>query len=382
METEKCIVYVVHEKELGGATLSLLDFLDKMPVGIKIYVLSNFRKGQAVNAFRKRKIKVFFAPYWRWSYKDKSSKKIIRAGKWIIYCGLNILNIISAVYAAMRISRIHPNIIHSNTSVIPQGALVAKILRTKHIWHMREFGEEDLQYKFVFPPQSCIKFMNANTDSYIYISKAIQRKYENMLSVNKGKVLYDYVSERYLHKKEYKKNNILKLLIAGKIKESKGQTTACDALKILLDKGCTNILLYIAGTGEIKKLKEYIREKGIDKYVRIMGRIEDMELLRRDMDIELVCSKCEAFGRITIEAMMGGNPVIGSNVGGTVELVKDGYNGYLYKEGNAEDLADKIESFYNNRENIRMLGENAYLSVCQSNNADKYIQELMKIYNE
>ena len=51
-------------------------------------------------------------------------------------------------------------------------------------------------------------------------------------------------------------------------------------------------------------------------------------------DVILVCSQWEAFGRITVEAMLTGKAVIASANGGTTELIKDGENGLLYTYGN------------------------------------------------
>lgn len=68
-----------------------------------------------------------------------------------------------------------------------------------------------------------------------------------------------------------------------------------------------------------------------------------MPEIRKNVDIEIVSSKQEAFGKITVEAMMGQIPVIGSNSGGTKELIKHNQNGLLFESGNADDLAKKIE---------------------------------------
>lgn len=46
--------------------------------------------------------------------------------------------------------------------------------------------------------------------------------------------------------------------------------------------------------------------------------------MRKKIDVELVCSRSEAFGRVTIESMMSSNPVIGANTGGTKELIIEG----------------------------------------------------------
>lgn len=60
------------------------------------------------------------------------------------------------------------------------------------------------------------------------------------------------------------------------------------------------------------------------------------------MHAALVCSSSEAFGRVTLESMLSGLPVIGADTAGTGELIINGMNGLLYKNKDENDLALKI----------------------------------------
>ena len=77
------------------------------------------------------------------------------------------------------------------------------------------------------------------------------------------------------------------------------------------------------------------------------------------MDIELVCSKSEAFGRVTIEAMLAGIPVIASNTGGTIELIEHKQNGLLYNYGDVQQLSEMILTLVNDEQLKVKLVENA-----------------------
>jgi len=66
------------------------------------------------------------------------------------------------------------------------------------------------------------------------------------------------------------------------------------------------------------------------------------------MDIGLVCARDEAFGRVSIEYMLHGMPVIASKSGANEELIQDGQNGLLYELYNALELAQRIEYFVEN----------------------------------
>jgi len=81
------------------------------------------------------------------------------------------------------------------------------------------------------------------------------------------------------------------------------------------------------------------------------------------------------------ESFRAGVPVIGSNVGGNPELMKDGYNGFLFEPGNVEELRNILEKAINNKEKLRKMGENAFEWV-RKLDTTKRIPELEEIYKE
>ena len=76
----------------------------------------------------------------------------------------------------------------------------------------------------------------------------------------------------------------------------------------------------------------------------------------RAADVVLMCSRFESFGRVTVEAMLAGKPVIGAASGGTAELIQDGETGLLYEPGNHDELAMKIEYLFEHPEKRLQLG--------------------------
>ena len=98
-------------------------------------------------------------------------------------------------------------------------------------------------------------------------------------------------------------------------------------------------------------------------------------------DIVLVCSKSEAFGRVTIEGMFSGRPVIGARSAATAELIKDGVNGLLYDPGNPGDLADKIKRLQECPAFGEHLGNQARSWVLSYFTADRYANELSAVFH-
>ena len=100
--------------------------------------------------------------------------------------------------------------------------------------------------------------------------------------------------------------------------------------------------------------------------------------LIQQADVLLICSHSEAFGRVTVEAMQIGIPVIGAASGGTLELVKPHYNGLLY-ESTVEDLAEKMGYLIENQDEKNKMGENARSWSEEMFSQDKYMSKIAEV---
>ncbi len=99
-------------------------------------------------------------------------------------------------------------------------------------------------------------------------------------------------------------------------------------------------------------------------------------------DASLVCSRCEAFGRVTIEAMKLGRPVIGSNSGGTPELIDDHRTGLLYEPGNASDLTEKIRWMVDRPQDRLLMGANAARYARERFTLERYGHDFAVVLND
>ena len=87
-----------------------------------------------------------------------------------------------------------------------------------------------------------------------------------------------------------------------------------------------NVLLIIGGSGNLElRLKQLTEELNLEKYVKFIGIIEDdmLPLYYQAADFFILPTKClEGFGLVTLEALACGVPVLGTPVGGTLEILK------------------------------------------------------------
>ncbi|NSB16558.1 glycosyltransferase family 4 protein [Clostridium beijerinckii] len=376
------ILFIAHEGELNGASLSLLGIIDIIKYENNIFVLTPSKNGQFVNELKNRGINYLYVPYYRWMASNNCGKL-----KWyvkkIIYAILGLSNYLTAYKVGRLIKENNIKIIHSNSSVINMGAILAKKYNISHIWHIREFGKEDFNMEFVYPTNICLKFMNNTSDKIVCISKAIEEKYTKYLDVNKCKLIYNGLSEEYIQKKQPKNTSFFNFLIAGRLEEAKGQKEAILAINEVVVQGKKNIKLYIAGAGGLEKeLRNIVEKLKLSDYIEFCGRVSNLKEMRKKIDVELVCSRSEAFGRVTIESMMSSNPVIGANTGGTKELIIEGFNGYLYEQGNYINLARTIEKIMNDNDKFNEMSRNAYFYSKEKFTSKINSDNILNLYKE
>ena len=91
----------------------------------------------------------------------------------------------------------------------------------------------------------------------------------------------------------------------------------------------------------------------------------------------------EAFGRVTAEGMMAGKIVIGSNTGGTAELIgRNEQRGYLYIWNNPDELAEKIKYVISHPSEVMKKRKKAQKFILKITDLDAYTTKLKRIYDK
>ncbi len=141
----------------------------------------------------------------------------------------------------------------------------------------------------------------------------------------------------------------LRLLYAGRLSPDKGVHTAIEGLGHFLQAHPSQpITLSVVGSGTPEYetgLKRQVDELGISQAVRFYGQVprNQMPDIVAKHDVLLFTSVWpEPLARMTQEAMACGLVVIGTETGGTPEILHDGENGLTFEAGNGLALADKI----------------------------------------
>jgi len=194
-----------------------------------------------------------------------------------------------------------------------------------------------------------------------FINKHILSNYkvdqEKVVTVYRGINIekYDYLkvsNERLIafSKKFNIPEDSFVILLPGRITRWKGHILLIEAISKL--KRSDIICLFV---GDLQGRNKYFAElnKTIDKFklknnFRIIANQSDMSAIYKLSDVVVSASlEPEAFGRVVAEAQAMGRPTVAVNHGGGPEIIIDGETGWLFRPGDANDLADKVNKALN-----------------------------------
>lgn len=204
-------------------------------------------------------------------------------------------------------------------------------------------------------------------DTMICCSEFLKTKMDkNPVFAKKTIALHNFIDQVEVKKAE-KKNYVLYF---GRFSEEKGIGTLINVCKSLPE-----VQFIFAGTGPLEeKLNDVPNIKNVG-----FQKGEALEKLIREALFSIYSSEWyENCPFSVMESQMYGTPVLGARIGGIPELIEEGKTGELFASGNREELKNKIEELWNNREKITK-----YTEACKSISFDtieQYVEKLIGIY--
>ncbi len=163
---------------------------------------------------------------------------------------------------------------------------------------------------------------------------------------------------------------------SGRLHPLKRLDTVINAVKSIEDE---NIRLLILGDGQQKEELEILA--GNDKRIIFLGFRNDAKKLYQLMNATILASNTEASPIMCFESMTYGLPLIGSDIDGIKELVKDNETGLIFKVGDEKDLVKKITLLKNNKSLQSKIKENA-LKEAKKYDIKEYNKKLKEIYEK
>lgn len=379
------VLYIQDFGDIGGATNSLKELVKKMNNNYNIEPIIITSDYNSVNQYADEN------NYENYSIKHKQFivapsknifKKIIKNYfPYILYIYNYIFNLFALKKLEKKINFNEIDFVHTNVIRSQIGFIICKKYGIKHIVHLREFSDLDYNCKPLM--KNYINYINKYSTQFIAISNVIKEHWiKKGLDESKIKVIYNGVDIIEKTKKIFSKDKI-KMVFCGQICETKGQIQVIEALKLLDEDLLKKIRIDFYGTGEekyINNLKNYIEKYKLESIISFKGFDKNVREKLQEYDIGFICSKSEAFGRVTVEYMMSRVLVIASDSGANKELITNEVNGLIYEYNNISKLKENIIKAIEILDNRKDIIDNAYNIANKKYTSDMNSKEIYKVY--
>lgn len=380
------ILYITHATDLGGANQSMLQMIKELRQNYDIepfVVFPKIDKSLTHNIKQEcLKNNIPFLQHRMTNFKRHKGYSLFET----LYFIFVQFSVVLELFFLLKKEKF--DLIHTNSSVNDTGAYLSLLWNVPHVWHLREFGDKD------FGLVSCLglkyeKWIYKKCIYAIAISDIIKKHFSKVIDSDKIIRIYNGVVKKDIKYLSPHSSSIMNFCIVGRVEQNKNQYEALKAIDILVNKGIVDFHLTIVGAENIEyknTLLEFISYHNLDKYVSFLGSVNNVPQILRTMDVGLMLSSNEAFGRVTIEYMLQKLVVVASDTGANPELIENKVNGYIYSLGDYEELAEILETIINDRNSMLKLSsagflhaEKCFLSTINSQNVFLLYS---KIYNE
>jgi glycosyltransferase involved in cell wall biosynthesis len=151
----------------------------------------------------------------------------------------------------------------------------------------------------------------------------------------------------------------LRLLHVARLAPVKGQDILLKACAHLADLGVKWDCRVVGEGPERPHLEDLIRTLGLEDRVSLLGARPPDEVARLYdwAQVVVLSSRSEGTPMTVIEAMAKARPVVAPRLTALPEMVQEGVTGWLFRPGDALDLARKIETFSKNSQLIEAMGQ-------------------------
>ena len=138
---------------------------------------------------------------------------------------------------------------------------------------------------------------------------------------------------------------VIRFLFIGRVMKLKGIDEYLEAASVIREK-YQNTEFYIAGWNEEDVYKRIISEYEEKKVIHYLGFRKDISNWMAKCDCTILPSHGgEGIPNVLLESASTGRACIGTDIYGIRDVIEDSVTGYLFDNGNAKDLAEKIETF-------------------------------------
>jgi glycosyltransferase involved in cell wall biosynthesis len=305
--------------------------------------------------------------------------------------------IVVSVLAIRRIIRRHQiQLVHSNTMTIIDGALAAWSLRIPHVWHAREILTNHTPHNFSLSAKVVMAIVLGLSDRVIAISQAVAHCFSGMTGAEKIRVIYNAVDIASFTQSDSRVRAEYRRLLGvpddvplvgqvANVTVAKSYTDFIRAIPLVRKKMPDVRFVGVGGMphADYKAIvMQLINDLDLGNSLILTGFREDAPQIMAALDIVVLASRYEPLGRVLIEGMAAGKPVVGTDVGGIPEIIEDGVTGLIVPPASPERLAEAILEILKDPESAHQMGQAGRRRAQTLFNPVRYVRSVEMVYQD
>jgi glycosyltransferase involved in cell wall biosynthesis len=261
----------------------------------------------------------------------------------------HILSILSSLKTFFNLFRKYrAALIYANGSrAALYGGVVGRLLNLPVIWHCR-IAESDVHLDFMLQRLSSKIITN---------SKATANRFRRHFR-SKVRVVYNGVDIEWLRDVSVPRSGLIEnewrvILVVARVSRWKRHDLALSAFEYIAKSNpdCHLVCLGAKDASDPEwwdSLQDRTRRSPLSNRIHWIGQVEDVRPWYRAASLLVLVSENEPFGRVLVEAMAFGVPVVATRTGGIPEVVRDGQDGLLVAPGRVDEIAQAMLKLLNN----------------------------------
>ena len=380
----KNILFVSHSSELNGAELWLLDTIKKMDrqkYGLHVVVP---RAGLLEEEAKLLGVDTEIVPMKWWITEPAKIWKQPLA--WLF-------NLRSVFRLSRLIDSRKIDLVLSNSAAVNVGASAARRAHVPHVWAIHEIlGGKRVILRFLFGRRALAALITRSSSRVIVNSRATLKAFrdlERIVLINNGIETIgrerDVFRETILREELGIRADDAVIGVVGKIYEGKGQREVIEAVADLLPRFPRIKLLVV---GDVKDARYYrslqslVGRKGLDNNVNFLGYRRDLPDLLSLMRVMVIASVVESFGRVALQAMAAGVPVLAVSAGGIPEIIRHGEDGFLIESRRPEQIGQALAEILNNPGKALQVIHRGLQTVRGKYTLEEQVQKIERVIDE
>lgn len=329
-----------HGSMLGGGEHSFLDLLSHLPNAWKPFALVP-HEGELKARLRKNGIEtqIITLPSIR---------------PWFFH---NILSCFISFFIVCQ--RYRPALIYANGSRAAfYGGIVGNLLGLPIIWHCRVADKDPYLDFFLVRMSNCII---ANSHA---TARRFRSRWKNKITVVHNGIDIEWLTDSFVKKPGFISENWKVIISVARVSQWKRHDIVLKAFEKVAMQESDAHLFFIGGKdveepGWWDYLQVSTQKSRYSDRIHWVGKVSDVRSWYRIASILVLASENEPFGRVIVEAMACGVPVVAVRGGGIPEIIRDGQDGLLVTSGNVKEMAYAMEKILKDRALRKELGQSA-----------------------